>query len=165
MILPWRLPLNLISNSSFCTRPRLSQSLQTSVNPARYSTCSVWDTTEVRPQIPASRSHLRYLATCRETPIIALLSALTARQDAQKASAQRRERLRTGSTIHHPATTEFRERPRQRAVGVYPRRGRPMMAGTATPLSRHSVALSLKEAPLERRLIFPSFVVAVHTIV
>ena len=59
---------------------------------------SVWDTTtEVQPQIPASRSHLRYLATYRETSLIALLSALTARQDAQKARALQRERPRTGS--------------------------------------------------------------------
>ena len=127
--------------------------------------CSVWDTTEVRPQIHTSISHLRYLATYLETSLIALLSALTARQDAQKACALQRERPRTGSTIHHPATTEFRERPGQRATGVHLRRDRPMMAGTTTPLSRPSVALSLKEAPLERRLIFPSFSVAIHTIV
>lgn len=81
-------------------------------------------------------SYLRYFAAYHEAPLITLSYALTFRQDAQ--------RPRTGSKMHLPPTTEFRECRGQRAV--------------------EPVEPQLPKAlPVEHRFIIPSFGAAVHT--
>ena len=115
--------LNLTSNSSFRTRPRLSQSLQMSVNPARYSTSwtkgSVWDTTEVRPQIPASRSHLRFLATYRETSLIVLLS-LGGQAGRQKGKCATKRNASNGECNTSSRYNESQKAPRTTCYGSVP---------------------------------------------
>lgn len=66
-------------------------------------------------------------------------------------SALQMGRPRTGSTIHLPATTEFRKRPGQHVAGMNLRRDSPIMTGTATPLSCPRVPLSPEAVPLGRR--------------